>query len=53
MVLSKEEMALMIKVREAVDYENNGCPMKDAINSSEVVDALKLLVRVVDAITTQ
>jgi hypothetical protein len=40
---------LMVKVRKAVEYEDNGDPAKDAIDCDEMVDALRLLVEIVDA----
>jgi len=40
---------LMVKVRKAVEYEANGDPAKDAIDESEMVDAMRLLIEIVDS----
>ncbi len=40
---------LMVLVRKAVEYENNGDPAKDAIDGDEMVAAMRLLVEIVDA----
>lgn len=37
---------LMAKVRKAVEYANNGDPIKDAIDPDEIESALRLLVEV-------
>jgi hypothetical protein len=43
------DLALLDKVREAVFYEDEGCPAKDVIDESEMIDAMRLLISIVDA----
>ena len=38
----------MRKVREAVSYAENGDPVKDVIDEWEMVEAIILLVRIID-----
>lgn len=40
---------LLKKVRKAVEYEDDGVPAKDVIDESEMVDAMRLLLEIVDA----
>lgn len=40
---------LMEKVRKAIRYEDNGDPAKDAIDYDEMVEAMRLLIDIVDA----
>ncbi len=46
--LSKKEMDLIGIVKRAVRYENNGDNMRDVIEDYQVIDALRLLVKLVD-----
>jgi hypothetical protein len=44
--LTAADRDLLVKVREAVEYANNGDPIKDAIDHYEIIDALILLDKV-------
>jgi hypothetical protein len=46
--LTAADSDLLVKVRKAVEYENNGDPMRDVIDRYEIIDALALLVRLTD-----
>lgn len=41
-----EDRSLIDKVKKAVEYEDNGCPMKDVIDDVDVIEAMRLLVRI-------
>ena len=47
--LDDMDRALVAKVREAIEYENNGDPAKDVIDYDEMIDAMRLLVQIIDA----
>jgi hypothetical protein len=49
--LTAADSDLLVKVRKAVEYENNGDPMRDVIDRYEIIDALALLVRLTDTST--
>jgi hypothetical protein len=40
---------LVAKVREAIEYEDNGDPAKDVIDYDEMIDAMRLLLQIIDA----
>lgn len=40
------DRALLVKAREAIQYDDEGDPIKDAIDEDEIVDALRLLLKV-------
>lgn len=40
---------LLVKVRKAVAFEDNGDPAKDVIDESEMIDAMRLLLSIIDA----
>lgn len=48
MELSDAQKATIEKARKAVKFADNGDPTKDAIDDDEVVDALRLLVKIID-----
>jgi hypothetical protein len=43
------DRALVAKVREAIAYEDNGDPAKDVIDDDEMIDAMRLLLQIIDA----
>lgn len=43
------ERELLVKVRTALEYEDNRIPVKDAIDEDEMVAAMRLLIEIVDA----
>lgn len=43
------DRALIEKVRLALEYEDNGDPAKDVMDESEMIDAMRLLVQLIDA----
>lgn len=43
------DRALVAKVREAISYEDNGDPAKDVIDYDEMIDAMRLLLQIIDA----
>ena len=47
--LDDTERALLETCRKAVAYDDNGDPAKDAIDEDEMIDAMRLLLRIVDA----
>jgi hypothetical protein len=48
MDLSDAQKATIEKARKAVKFADNGDPAKDAIDDDEVLDALRLLVQIID-----
>ena len=46
MNLTKNELALLVRVRRALKYFNAGHPLKDFIDNDEIVYALRLLLKV-------
>lgn len=42
------DRALVVKVREAIVYEDNGDPAKDVIDESEMIDSMRLLLQIID-----
>ena len=40
---------LIAKVREAIEYEDNGDPAKDVIDDDEMIDAMRLLLQIIDS----
>lgn len=48
--MNEEQLALLRKVRKAVEYADNGDPIKDAIDECDIMDVLRLLVFVVDGV---
>lgn len=49
MELNDAQKATIEKCRKAVRFADNGDPVKDAIDDDEIVDALRLLVRLADS----
>lgn len=47
--LDHPDLALIQKVGMAVKYENNGDPAKDVIDDYEMIDAMRLLLEIIDA----
>lgn len=43
------DRALVAKVREAIVYDDNGDPARDVIDEGEMIDAMRLLLKIVDA----
>lgn len=39
---------LLLKVREAIEYDDNGDPVKYVIDEDEMIDAMRLLLAIVD-----
>jgi hypothetical protein len=48
MKLSKKEQALITKVRRAVEFAENGDPIKDVMDDLDIREALELLVKFAD-----
>ena len=46
--LDDADRALLAKVHEAIACEDNGGPAKDAIDQDEMIDAMRLLLDIVD-----
>lgn len=42
------DLELLVKCRKAIEYDENGDPMKDVLDYSDMEDAVRLLVAVVD-----
>ena len=40
---------LLAKVRKAVEYDDNGDPVRDVVDEIDMIDAMCLLVQIVDA----
>jgi hypothetical protein len=40
---------LVAKVRKAIAYEDDGDPAKDAIDYDEMIDAMRLLLQIIDS----
>lgn len=40
---------LIAKVREAIAYDGSGGPVKDVIDDDEMIDAMRLLLEIIDA----
>jgi hypothetical protein len=40
---------LLVRVRLAIEYVNEGHPAKDAIDEIEMIDAMRLLLKIIDA----
>jgi hypothetical protein len=40
---------LLVKVREAIEYDDNGDPAKDVMDESEMIVAMRLLLSIIDA----
>lgn len=47
--LDDMDLKLVEKVRTAIEYESNGEPAKDAIDEDEMIDAMRLLLEIIDA----
>ncbi len=47
--LDDPDLALMEKCRKAVEYDDNGDPMRDVMDIDDFHDAVRLLVAIVDA----
>jgi hypothetical protein len=43
------DRALVVKMRKAIAYEDNGDPAKDVIDYDEMIDAMRLLLQIIDA----
>lgn len=43
---------LVAKCRVAIEYEDDGNPARDVIDSDEMIDAMRLLLNIVDGSTT-
>jgi hypothetical protein len=46
--LDDVDRALLVKVRKAIEYEDDGAPAKDVMDESEMIDAMRLLLEIVD-----
>lgn len=42
------DRAIVAKAREALAYDDNGDPVRDVVDESDMVDAMRLLVLIVD-----
>ena len=42
------DRALILKVREAIEYDDDGSPAKDAIDEDEMINAMRLLLLIID-----
>ncbi len=40
---------LIAKVREAIAYDDSGDPVKDVIDDADMIDAMRLLLEIIDA----
>ena len=40
---------LVAKCRKGIEYEDNGDPIKDVMDQDEMVDAIRLLLDIIDA----
>jgi hypothetical protein len=47
--LDDPDRELIEKVRQAIEFEDNGDPAKDVIDESEMIDAMRLLIKVIEA----
>ena len=41
------DRALIVKVREAIAYDDNGDPVKDVVSEDDMIDAMRLLLNIV------
>lgn len=48
-IMDDIDRALVARVRKAVDYDNDGNPARDVIDESEMIDAMRLLLQIIDA----
>ena len=42
------DRALVEKVREAIIYDDNGDPARDVVDESDMIEAMRLLLRIID-----
>lgn len=42
------DRALVEKVREAIIYDDNGDPVRDVVEESDMIEAMRLLLRIID-----
>jgi hypothetical protein len=47
--LSKSDCALIALCRKAIEYEDNGDPASDVIDDDEKVEAIRLLLDILDS----
>ena len=45
MKFSKDEIELLAKVKKALLYDRDGDPIKDVIEDDEIIEALRLLMK--------
>ena len=47
--LDSQDRSLLKKVREAIAYEDNGDPARDVVDDDDMIDAMRLLLAIIDA----
>lgn len=51
--LDDVDLALIEKVREAIEFDDNGDPVKDVVDEDDMIAAMRLLLAIVDAEVTK